>query len=40
VNLKIPSLNIPLPLGIYFFTFHVICYPVDVYCSVARFFAH
>ncbi len=31
MNLNIPYYNIILPLGISFFTFHSICYSVDVY---------
>src|ERR1700687_2905657 len=31
---KIPNPNIPLPLGISFFTFHIISYLVDVYRGV------
>src|SRR4029077_3445884 len=37
--LKIPSLNIPLPLGINSSHFISSTYLVDVYCSVARVFA-
>src|SRR3954464_4114311 len=32
---KIPSPHIPLPIGISFFTFHIISYLVDVYRGVA-----
>ena len=32
---KIPSPNVPLPIGISFFTFHIISYLVDVYRGVA-----
>src|SRR5689334_15147695 len=32
---KMPSAHIPLPIGISFFTFHIISYLVDVYRGVA-----
>ncbi len=35
ISWKIPSPNIPLPIGISFFTFHIISYLVDVYRGVA-----
>jgi hypothetical protein len=35
-NYKLPNPNIPLPLGISFFTFHIISYLVDVYRGVAQ----
>ena len=35
-GLRIPSPVIPLPLGISFFTFHIISYLVDVYRGVAQ----
>ena len=35
-SLRIPSPAIPLPLGISFFTFHIISYLVDVYRGVAQ----
>jgi alginate O-acetyltransferase complex protein AlgI len=35
-NLRIPNPAIPLPLGISFFTFHIISYLVDVYRGVAQ----
>jgi alginate O-acetyltransferase complex protein AlgI len=34
-NSRIPSPHLPLPLGISFFTFHIISYLVDVYRGVA-----
>jgi alginate O-acetyltransferase complex protein AlgI len=35
-NLRIPNPAMPLPLGISFFTFHIISYLVDVYRGVAQ----
>jgi alginate O-acetyltransferase complex protein AlgI len=35
-NWRIPALAIPLPLGISFFTFHIISYLVDIYRGIAQ----
>jgi alginate O-acetyltransferase complex protein AlgI len=35
-NWRVPNPAIPLPLGISFFTFHIISYLVDIYRGVAR----